>query len=140
VLVRSGCTLVATAIALVALTTWSAVPAWVAAIAWTVGGTGMGLAMASVAVLTLQLSPSRDQGANSAALQVSDSLFSAVTIGVGGAIYALGLRHGSGSWALRVIDVLMVGIAVLGVVVAGRVRPQRAPDAVAPSTARRIRA
>jgi len=139
-LVRTGCAMVATAVALVALTTWSAVPAWVAAIAWTVGGTGMGLAMASVAVLTLQLSPPKDQGANSAALQVSDSLFSAVTIGVGGAIYALGLRHDAGSWALRVIDLLMVGIAVLGVLVAGRVRPERAPDAVRPGNAGRIRA
>ena len=91
--------------------------------AWTVGGVGMGLAMASVAVLTLQLSPPQDQGANSAALQVSDSLFSAVTIGVGGAVYALGLRWDDGAWALRLIYAVMVALAVLGVVVAGRVRP-----------------
>jgi MFS family permease len=122
-LVRTGCTLVAIAIGVVGLTTWTVVPPWTAAVAWTVGGVGMGLAMASVAVLTLQLSPPQDQGANSAALQVSDSLFSAVTIGVGGAVYALGLRHDDGAWALRLIYLVMVGIAVLGVLVAGRVRP-----------------
>jgi hypothetical protein len=82
------------------------------------------MSMASVSVLMLQLSPPQDQGANSAALQVSDSLFAAVTIGLGGAIYAVGLRHaGGGPWSLRVVDLLMISLAVLGVAVAGRVRP-----------------
>jgi MFS family permease len=143
-LVRGGCALVAVAIALVALSTWTVVPPWTAAVAWTVGGVGMGLAMASVAVLTLQLSPPQDQGANSAALQVSDSLFSAVTIGVGGAVYALGLRWDDGAWALRLIYAVMVAIAVLGVLVAGRVRPGRPSAAAAPAAdsdgRRRVRA
>jgi predicted MFS family arabinose efflux permease len=139
VLVRTGCALVAVGIAMVVLTTWPAVPAWFAAVAWVVGGVGMGLGMASVAVLTLQLSRPQDQGANSAALQVSDALFSAATIGVGGAIYALGLRHDGGPWALRLVDVLMIGIAVMGVLVAGRVRPERAADAVRPGASRSVR-
>ena len=138
-LVRAGCGLVAVAIALVTLTTWPALPAWLAAVAWVVGGLGMGMAMASVAVLTLQLSPPQDQGANSAALQVSDSLFSAATIGVGGAVYAIGLRHDGGPWALRIVDLLMVGLALLGVAVAGRVRPSPAADAVRPGAARAAR-
>ncbi len=128
VLVRTGCALVAVAVALVALTTWPAFPPWLAAVAWVVGGLGMGMAMASVSVLMLQLSPPRDQGANSAALQVSDSLFAAVTIGVGGALYALGLRHGDGDWALRLVDLLMIALAVAGVLLAGRVRGGRASD------------
>ena len=85
-----------------------------------------------------------DQGANSAALQVSDSLFSAVTIGVGGAVYALGLRWDDGAGALRVIFAVMVALAVLGVVVAGRVRPGRPAAAVPPAAdsdgRRRVRA
>ena len=122
-LVRTGCALVAVAVAGVALTTWSAVPPWFAGVSWVVGGTGMGMAMASVSVLMLQLSPPQDQGANSAALQVSDSLFAAVTIGVGGVVYAVGLRHsGTGIWALRLVDLLMIALALVGVAVAGRVR------------------
>jgi MFS family permease len=124
VLIRIGCLAVAAAVLAVGLVTWPGVPPWVAACGWVVGGAGMGMAMASVAVLTLQLSPPADQGVNSAALQVSDAMFSAVTIGVGGAIYAVVLRHdGSQPLALRIIDLLMVAIAVAGAAVAGRVRP-----------------
>jgi MFS family permease len=132
-LVRTGCALVAAAVAGVALATWSAVPPWFAGVAWVVGGTGMGMAMASVSVLMLQLSPPQDQGANSAALQVSDSLFAAVTIGVGGVIYAVGLRHSPDAlWALRLVDLLMIALALVGVAVAGRVRPGR-PGALRPA-------
>ena len=132
-LVRTGCALVALGVVGVALATWPVVPPWVAAVAWTVGGVGMGMSMASVSVLMLQLSPPQDQGANSAALQVSDSLFAAVTIGLGGAIYAVGLRHsGTGIWALRLVDLLMVTLALVGVAVAGRVRPGRSATPATP--------
>jgi MFS family permease len=134
-LVRTGCALVAVAVAGVAAVTWAVVPPWAAGAAWVVGGVGMGMAMASVAVLTLQLSPPQDQGKNSAALQVSDSLFSAVTIGLGGAIYAVGLRHDGGApWALRVVDMLMIGLALLGVGMAARVRPVRTDSATLPGS------
>lgn len=139
VLVRTGCALVAVAVSMVALTTWPAVPPWMAALAWVVGGLGMGMAMASVSVLMLQLSPPRAQGTNSAALQVSDSLFAAVTIGLGGALFALGLRHGDGVWALRLIDLLMIAIALAGVVLAGRVRTGRATDVVRAREPRTVR-
>ena len=123
VLIRTGCLLVATAVLGVGLVTWPAVPAWVSAAAWVLGGGGMGVAMASVAVLLLQLSPLTDQGVNSAALQVSDSMFSAVTIGLGGAIYAVSLGHaGAQPWALRTVDLLMIVIVLAGAVLAGRVR------------------
>ena len=59
------------------------VPVVVAGLGWVVGGFGMGMAMASVSVVTLELSPTGDQGVNSAALQVSDGLFSTVAIVVG---------------------------------------------------------
>jgi MFS family permease len=59
---------------------WFAVPAWI------VAGAGMGLAYSSVTVLVLNLSTPADQGANSAALQISDTLGSALGIGVAGAL------------------------------------------------------
>lgn len=73
-LVQIGLLLSATAIAAVPLALDHAVPVWIVAVAWCVGGMGMGLAISTLGVLLLRLSPPRDAGANSAALQVSDAL------------------------------------------------------------------
>ena len=70
------------------------VPAWLAGVGLVVGGLGMGLSMSSNSVLLFDLSPPDEQGANSAALQMSDSLGGLIVIGAGGVIYAL-WRH---SW------------------------------------------
>lgn len=128
-LIRLGSGLVAVGIGGAALALWPAVPVLVAGLGWTVGGLGMGMAMASVSVLTLEQSPLADQGANSAALQVSDALFSIVFIGIGGAIFA-GLHAGAGleQAAFLAIFAVMAALAVLGAVVARRVRPLTAAD------------
>jgi MFS family permease len=122
-LVRIGCVLVAVAIAGIALVLLPSVPPYVASLAWMVGGAGMGMAMASVALLMLQLSPEVDQGANSAAIQVSDALFSVLFIGFAGAIYAAASRHqGSSTWAFWVIDGMMIALALAGAAVSSRIR------------------
>jgi len=123
-LIRLGSALVAVGIAGAALALWPAAPVLAAGLGWTVGGLGMGMAMASVSVLTLQQSPLGDQGANSAALQVADALFSIVFIGIGGAVFAgLHARAGLEQVAFLVIFAVMAALAVLGSVVARRVRP-----------------
>lgn len=122
-LVRVGCLLVAVGIAMIALVNIPAVPPYVALLAWIVGGAGMGMSMASVAVLMLQLSPPADHGANSAAIQVADALFSVVFIGLAGAIYAAAARHqGPRTWAFWAIDAVMVALALGGAAVASRIR------------------
>ena len=65
------------------------VPAWLAGVGLLIGGLGMGLSMASNAVLLFEFSPVEDRGANSAAIQMSDSLGGLLVIGAGGVIYAL---------------------------------------------------
>jgi len=123
-LIRLGSALVAVGIGGAALALWPAAPVVAAGLGWTVGGLGMGMAMASVSVLTLEQSPLGDQGANSAALQVADALFSIVFIGIGGAIFAgLHARAGLEQVAFLVIFAVMAALAVLGSVVARRVRP-----------------
>jgi hypothetical protein len=55
-------------------------------------------------------------------------MFSAATIGLGGAIYAVSLRHhGAQPWAIRAVDLLMIVIVLAGAVLAGRVRPAAVP-------------
>jgi MFS family permease len=89
VFLRWGFFSLAVGVALVTLVapTWG--PAWLAAPAWIFSGIGMGLATASASVLVLRLSPSRDRGFNTAALQMSDLFAQSLSIGLGGVLVAL---------------------------------------------------
>ncbi|QKW39874.1 MFS transporter [Actinomadura sp. NAK00032] len=92
---------------------------WLAAPAWIIGGAGMGFAIGSLSVLLLDLSPEDEQGVNSSALQISDTLGSSLVVGVAGALVTgFGVdRLGTG---LVVAGVLFAAIALLGVVAALR--------------------
>ena len=74
--------------ALTAFVVWAAVPLWGGMVAWTVAGFGMGLTMSSTAVATMALSSPQEQGRNSGALQVSESIGNSVLTAVTGAAYA----------------------------------------------------
>lgn len=129
-LVRTGCVLVAIAISSVALVLVPSVPVVVTMFGWVVGAFGMGLSMASISVLLFQLSPVDEHGANSASLQVSDALFSALFVGLAGTIFGSG--HGAATaetggadvatWIYLVILAVMAGLAVFGAWAAGRTR------------------
>jgi len=122
-LIRVGFLLVVVGIALVGLATMDPVPPVAAALGWVFAGLGMGLGLTSLSVLVLELSPLHEQGANSAALQVSDALGSILFIGIGGAIFA-GLHEGDGGNAgvFLLIYLLMAVIALVGAAAAPRVR------------------
>lgn len=62
-------------IATVALVLNPAVPTPVAMVGWGLAGLGMGLVYPTLSVLTLELSAPGEQGTNSSALQLCDSLF-----------------------------------------------------------------
>ncbi|GHE81367.1 MFS transporter [Streptomyces longispororuber] len=101
-LVVVGMVLVAAAIAAAPGVLIDAVPVWTVAVAWGFGCLGMGMVIASTSVLLLRLSPPRDAGSNSAALQISDGLSNALLLAAGGAAFAaLGGgaidAHGSGA-------------------------------------------
>ena len=64
-------------------------PAWLSGLGLLVGGLGMGLGMASNSVLLFDYSPVEDRGANSALIEMSDSLGGLLVIGTAGVIYAL---------------------------------------------------
>ncbi|MDQ1628522.1 MAG: hypothetical protein QOI54_2266 [Actinomycetota bacterium] len=122
-LVTGGLALVALGIGLTATVLLSAVPPFMAAIGWLVGGLGMGLGLTSLSVLVLELSPVEQQGANAAALQVSDALGSIVLIGVAGAIFAgLHTAGGDNAGVFLLIFTVMAAVAVGGAVLAPRAR------------------
>jgi hypothetical protein len=107
---------------------WS--PAWVIYPVWVAGGCGMGLAMSSLSVLLLSFSPPAQRGVNSSALQLSDSVASALCIGLAGALVAAGARGLLPlNRAAGVLDLLMLVVALGGAVLAGRARrPVRLPS------------
>ena len=84
----------------------------------------MGMAMASVSVLVLELSPVADQGANSAALQLADAFGSIVFIGIAGAIFTT-FRGGPGAsaGAFAAILLTMAAVTLVAALLAPRIRP-----------------
>jgi MFS family permease len=127
-LVQRGTAVIALGIAIASLAVWDAVPPAVAAAGWVVAGLGMGVAMPSVNLVMLRLSPVAEQGFNSAALQVSDAVGSIVLIGLGGAVFA-GLHQpghagGHNAAVFAAIYAVMAATAVAGALVAPRLQPR----------------
>jgi MFS family permease len=99
------------------------VPAWMAGVGLVVGGLGMGLSMASNAVLLFDLSPPQDRGANSAAIQMSDSLGGLLVIGGAGVVYAVWHTSMDQTLLFSLIFAIAFAVTLLAVYVAMRVRP-----------------
>ncbi len=100
------------------------IPAWLAGVGLLLGGLGMGLAMASNAVLLFEFSPIADRGANSAAIQMSDSLGGLLVIGAAGVGYAIWRDSVDHSALFLGIFSLATLVMLFSIVVAYRVRPR----------------
>jgi hypothetical protein len=122
-LVRAGFLLVAVAAGGMAVVARPGAPAWLVYPVWLAGGLGMGLAMASIGVLLLRLTPPAERGANSSALQISDSVCSALGIGLAGALVAASARGVLPlPSAATTLNLVMVAVALLGALLAARAR------------------
>lgn len=106
-LVLAGVGLLATAIALVLASTVLGWPGIVPAIAWGIGGLGMGFVYARLSVLMLAYSSPRDQGFNSSALQIADAVGSSAVIAIMGLVF-LALGPAAGFPAVFVLAILIV--------------------------------
>ncbi|MFD1936034.1 MFS transporter [Nonomuraea mangrovi] len=109
--------------------TFEAVPVAFAYPAWIITGFGMGLIYPTLSVLTLELSKPGEQGVNSSALQVGESVFSVVSVAVTSALFA---AAGQGYWAVYAATLVM---ALVGLWVAPRFQPL-SPGSKAPALAR----
>lgn len=131
-LLRAGFLLLAAGLAAVTVSAFSWLPYWLALPAWITAGAGMGLAMPSLSVRLLELSPPADRGFNSAALQIWDMLMCAACIGFGGVLLVAVASTDAPTPAVVPLNVLMAGLALTGAVLAARTRTGKAPEDVAP--------
>ncbi|WP_354236897.1 MFS transporter [Arthrobacter sp. UYEF3] len=86
--VRIGAALVLGAVVMVLVTTVLLWPAAVVIIAWVFAGGGMGLMYARLSVMTLALSDKHNEGFNSSAMSISDSLGGALALAGTGLVFA----------------------------------------------------
>jgi hypothetical protein len=101
---------------------------WVAFVAWSIAGLGMGLAYAPISLMMLREAPAGREGWASASLNLSDVLGSALGAGLGGAAIAMGATQGwSLSTGVAVAFALSTAMAVGALVVSGRL-PVRGVD------------
>lgn len=124
--VKIGSALVLGSVVIVLVTTVLAWPAGVAIAGWLFAGAGMGLMYPRLSVMTLALSKPEDQGFNSSAMSISDSLGGALSLAVTGLVFSA-LTTTAGSFAG--VFVLTSAIAVVGLVIAPRVAARRPPGA-----------
>jgi MFS family permease len=97
------------------------VPVWLAVPLWGFAGFGIGLAYSAPSLIVLREATGADQGAATAALQLSDVLGSSLGTGIGGALIALGSPSGkTGVEGLIATFVLAAAIAVVGLALTGR--------------------
>ncbi|MFJ5956948.1 MFS transporter [Paenarthrobacter sp. NPDC092416] len=115
--VKIGATLVLVAVVLTFVTAAFALMPAVAIGGWIFAGFGMGLMYPRLSVMTLAMSSPEDQGFNSSAMSISDSLGGALALAATGLVFAALTTTNSfaGVFALTAI------IAVVGVLIAPRV-------------------
>ncbi len=127
----TGSILVLAAIVSAFVTTLLGLSPTLAIVGCTLGGGGMGLMYPRLSTLTLSLSRRGEQGFNSSALAIGDSLGSAVSLAITGVVFSILAMLGmsfAGVFAFAAI------IAVAAIVVAPRVAPL--PPRVAPLSLR----
>jgi MFS family permease len=100
---------------------WHQVPLLTVYPTWIVAGIGIGIAYPTLSVLTLELSAPSEEGRNTSALQVNDSLLQSITLAVSGTVFAA-LVPRSHSAPYLAGFVIAASVAALGAVLAARVR------------------
>ena len=93
------------------------------AVAWTIGGFGMGIAYSCFSLAALAQLPPGEEGAAGSALKLSESLGAALGAGIGGALIAAGEAAGRDVEGAVATFVVMAVVAVAGVGVSARAEP-----------------
>lgn len=120
-LLRLGLLLIASGIGVAALTVTELVPVFVGILGWGVAGLGMGVFYPILSVLILELSSPEEQGRNSSALQLGESLWAAVTLALVGTLFAASADPGLGTYLTGFA--LTGALALFAATLTSRVRP-----------------
>jgi MFS family permease len=127
---RTGLILTALGIAGTTSALRAEIPVWIVAVAWGVAGLGIGLAYSTLTLIVLERATKGQEGTAATALQLANVLGVALGTGVGGATLGLVTAAGqSHAFAVAAIDVMMVGVAGLGLAATKRL-PARPPEAL----------
>ncbi len=119
-----GCALVILAIVTAFATALLSLHPVIAIVGWAVAGGGMGLMYPRMSTMTLAFSAPGNQGFNSSALTIADSLGGALALAVTGLVFAGGSF--AGVFAFTAV------IAVFALIVAPRVSPRKGETAPSP--------
>ncbi|WP_225755072.1 MFS transporter [Actinotalea sp. Marseille-Q4924] len=119
--VRAGAATIIVGTAVAGAAVLPAVPVAASLAGWALAGLGMGLTYPTLSVLTLRLSPPAEQGANSSALQVMESLTIAVVLALSGPLFVALLARDT-TTAFVTAFAVAGSFAVAGLLVGGRVR------------------
>jgi MFS family permease len=123
--VGAGFAVVAFGIASTAIILIPAVPWPVGVVTWGVTGLGMGLSYAAISLAVLRAAPSGGEGGATSAMQLSDTLGTALGAGIGGAFIAAGVRAGAAEWmGLAATFALATVVALIGLARSGRLAPR----------------
>lgn len=132
--VRRGALIVAVGLVSLPLCLVTALPPMVCVVSYFIASVGMGLCFPSIAVQTLRLSPVAEQGVNSASLQISDAILSALALGLLGAVHAAAVAQGGATTSTYdAIWWAAAAVALAGAVLAARMKPVSAVPAGAAS-------
>jgi len=125
-LVVTGFVLVALGNVVLTMALFDALPPATAVLAWTIAGLGMGLAYAPLSLTVLAAAPEGQEGAATAALQLSDVLGVALGTGLAGAIVSIGEN-----WARAPRGALLISFPIMvGAAIAGWAAAHRLPVAL----------
>jgi MFS family permease len=109
------------AIAVTAL--FDVIPAWFAIAGWAIGGLGMGVAFNASTTDTMEQAPGGAQGQVGSALQLAQTLATAVVAGVGGAIVASATGTSESlPAAIATVFAVTAALAALAIALSGRLR------------------
>jgi MFS family permease len=117
-LTASGNVLIGVGIVVTAAVLDKRVPVAIAFVGWAIAGAGMGFAFNTTSVAALDEAEPGEEGTTSSSLQMADALGIALSTGVGGAVVALGHRHGWSTASTLVIVFCITGAAVIPAVLA----------------------
>ncbi|WP_448097141.1 MFS transporter [Luteibacter yeojuensis] len=118
-LLNRGTVLMVIGVIVASLSTFAWMPVIASVMGWLLTGLGMGMLYGTVAVLALSMSAEHEQGTNSSALQLCESLMVATTLAIGGSLFGA-LLDVSHTAAFAANFAITVVLAALGTLVARR--------------------